>query len=320
MSSKISFQNNSRWGEKNSWVWRTYKCHWRVLGKNNKKPLLFLHGFGASSAHWRNNAYFFAQNGFKVFSLDLIGFGKSDQPGPNRLKKLDNFVWSMQVADFLREVIKTTDNGKVTIIGNSLGGLVGITTAAFNHELVDSVIAAPLADPDLIKRQNRKPPRWLFSAKNKLITIFFKLLPLELIIPLIAKTNLIILALQSAYNHSIKLDSDLKRIVIEPSQRDTAPRALRAMCIGMSTREAKLTAPYLLDRIRSIPDHAKILLIWGKKDKFIPLALSKRLTNRFPWLQLSIINNAGHCPHDESPSDFNQCVLNWLKNNSERYI
>ena len=214
MSLRISDKNSARWGDQHIWRWSEYNCHWRILGKNNKNPLLFIHGFGASSAHWRNNAHFFAQNGFKVYSLDLVGFGKSDQPGPKKIKKLDNFFWSLQVADFLKEIINTNDNGRALIIGNSLGGLVGITVAAFNPELIHSVIAAPLADPELIQSNTRISPRWFRLAKNTLITIFFRFLPLKLIISLIAKTNLIIFALQSAYNHSIKLDSDLKKIVI----------------------------------------------------------------------------------------------------------
>ena len=38
---------------------------------------MLLHGFGASSDHWRNNAYFLEKAGFRVYSLDLIGFGES---------------------------------------------------------------------------------------------------------------------------------------------------------------------------------------------------------------------------------------------------
>ena len=46
----------------------------------------------------------------------------------------------------------------------------------------------------------------------------------------------------------------------------------------------------------------------------------KKLVTQYPWIKLFIIENTGHCPHDESPSEFNQYVLNWLKSNSRRYI
>ena len=65
----------------NYWNWNGFKIFWRVKGKENKHPIILLHGFGASSKHWRNNTYYFAKKGYSVYSLDLIGFGNSAQPG-----------------------------------------------------------------------------------------------------------------------------------------------------------------------------------------------------------------------------------------------
>ncbi|AAQ00295.1 MULTISPECIES: alpha/beta fold hydrolase [Prochlorococcus] len=321
MNPNVSSNNNPNWGKEYLWKWKNFSCHWRVLGKQNKKPLILLHGFGASSAHWRNNAQPLAQNGFKVYGLDLIGFGKSEQPGPEKIKKLDNRFWSRQVAAFLHEVVNTENNGKAILIGNSLGGLVAVTTAAFYPELVEAVIAAPLPDPALMNQQSKSlNPRWVLKVKNFLVQAFFKLFPLELLITLIIKTRLINIALQAAYVRSIKKDSDLKRIVIEPTQRKSAAVALRAMCIGMATREELITAPFLLNRINSNTNYPPVLLAWGRQDKFIPLLVGKRLVYKYPWLELIIIENTGHCPHDESPSDFNQYVLDWLRNNSGDHI
>ena len=114
-SQKAFYENNPEWGEKYSWQWNKFNCHWRLLGKENNKPLLLLHGFGASSSHWRYNADYFAKNGFKVYALDLIGFGKSDQPDKKHLNKLDNYLWSMQVASFIKEVVITIEIRKDTI-------------------------------------------------------------------------------------------------------------------------------------------------------------------------------------------------------------
>jgi len=42
--------------------------------------------------------------------------------------------------------------------------------------------------------------------------------------------------------------------------------------------------------------------------------LAKKLIKLHPWLKLRVIDNAGHCLHDELPNHFNQLVLKWLKN------
>ena len=101
------YKDDHKWGKSQNWYWKGLRCHWRVLGENNQKPILLLHGFGASSSHWRNNAGPLASAGFRVFGLDLIGFGDSEQPRQKKIPKLDNQFWAEQVAGFLEEVIQT---------------------------------------------------------------------------------------------------------------------------------------------------------------------------------------------------------------------
>ncbi len=316
MNQTISPKNNTDWGESAFWEWEGFNCHWRELGMENKNPLLFLHGFGASSSHWRYNANYFANKGFRVFSLDLIGFGNSEQPGPKKIKKLDNNFWAKQVAAFLKEVVDTQKNGKAVLVGNSLGGLVALTTATFNPELVKSTIAAPLPDPALISNIKRKVPRSITLVRNTLIKIFYKILPLEILIPFILRTKLIDIAIQFAYHHSTKKDKDLKKIIIEPAKKKFAPRALRLMCIGMATRKDSLKAPFLLESLISSPNPIPILVVWGRQDQLVPLKIGTKISKQYPWLKLIVFENTGHCPHDESPSVFNEYVLDWLKNNS----
>ncbi len=308
----LKLNANPDWGEKKYWSWQGISCHWRVLGKEHKKTILLLHGFGACSKHWRNNANFFVSAGFRVYGLDLIGFGSSEQPKPKKLNQLDNKVWSNQVAAFLKEIIKSDLNNKTVLIGNSLGSLTAITTLAYNQELVSAVIAAPLADPSLMGKSNIKLPNFLKKLNLFFIKYFFKLLPLEIILPIITKSKLLNIALQFAYKKNIKLDYDLKRIVKHPAERSSAARALRSMCIGMSSRKKEDTAPELLKLIRDSPNRRPILLIWGKEDRLVPFFVAKNLKKLHPWIDLFLINSSGHCPHDECPDIFNRSVLNWL--------
>lgn len=87
------------------------------------------------------------------------------------------------------------------------------------------------------------------------------------------------------------------------------------MCIGMSTRNIVHTAPLLLESIAKSPNQSPILLVWGRQDKLVPLNIGRKIIKEYPWLKLLILENTGHCPHDESSDKFNQYVLNWLKLN-----
>ena len=91
-----------------------------IRDRDNETPIIFLHGFGANRKHWRNNLEYFAKRNCASYSLDLIGFGESDQPGIRQIGKLDNEIWSNQVKDFIEQVIRPKNSGKVILIGNSL--------------------------------------------------------------------------------------------------------------------------------------------------------------------------------------------------------
>ncbi len=283
------------------------------MGEEDGSPLLLVHGFGASSEHWRNNAAYFAEKGFRVYAIDLIGFGRSDQPSSKKFGYLDNAVWAQQVIAFLEEVVKASQFKKVSIIGNSLGGLVALTSLYLRPDLIKSIIASPLPDPCFTQKIIPSKSIWIKRVTKFLSQLFFHLIPLEIIIPLIVRSGLINLALQLAYYRSIATDQDLKRIVRTPTKRYTAANSLRAMSIGMSIRSFEKTGPELLRKLSKNSSPPEILLIWGNQDKLVPISLAKDLTRQYPWIKLLVIENSGHCPHDESPNQFNKFALNWLE-------
>ena len=311
---KEPFIESPDWGRSKYWRYKDLKVHYRVTGKESNPPIVLIHGFGASCEHWRNNAEVFASAGFRVFGIDLIGFGKSDQNLQSKIKYLENQFWGNQLTSFLFEIVNIKKNGKVVLIGNSLGALTAITTLSKRPELIKTIIAAPLPEPVFINPFKFYFPNWLLKVKSFLIKIVFHLFPLKTLINLISRTKLITFALQSAYFRSISNDTTLKRIVTVPARRVNASKALRAMCIGMSNRPNSSKGPSIIEKINNLPNRPPILLIWGNQDKLIPIFLAKKLIKLHPWLKLNVIDEAGHCLHDELPKHFNQIVLKWLKN------
>ena len=311
---KEPLMGSPHWGESKYWSYKDLRVHFRVTGEESNPPIVLIHGFGASSDHWRNNAEIFASEGFRVFGIDLIGFGKSEQNLQSKIKHLENQFWANQLASFLDEIVDIQKNGKVILIGNSLGALTAITTLSNRPELIKTIIAAPLPEPVFVNPIKFSFPNWLLKVKSFLIKIVFHLFPLKTLVNLISRTKLITFALQSAYFRSISNDTLLKRIVTVPAKRVNASKALRAMCIGMSNRPNSAKGPSIIEKIQNLPNRPPILLIWGKQDKLIPIFLARKLIKLHPWLKLTIVNEAGHCPHDELPKDFNQIVMKWLKN------
>ena len=301
----------SKCEEYNFWKWNGFNICWRVSNENDQVAILLIHGFGASSLHWRNNINYFANRGYAVYSIDLLGFGQSDQPGLNQIEKLDNAVWSDQVHDFIQEVIRPVNKKKVIIIGNSLGGLVALTSAVAFPEEIAGIIASPLPDPISIKIKKKLYKSRLGDIKVLLIKWITKLLPLEILLFIIVKFNIITIGLKSAYSKQIYVDKEIIDIVTKPVLRATAAKALRSMVFGMSIRSNKLKSTFLLSQLRK-SGNVPFLLIWGEKDNFIPLIFGKRIAKFHTWVELRVISNSGHCVHDEDHSKFNEISHQWI--------
>ena len=180
--SKESLRGSPDWGESKYWSYKNLRVHFRVTGEQSNPPIVLIHGFGASSDHWRNNAEIFASEGFRVFGIDLIGFGKSEQNLQSKIKHLENQFWANQLASFLDEIVDIQKNGKVILIGNSLGALTAITTLSNRPELIKTIIAAPLPEPVFVNPIKFSFPNWLLKVKSFLIKIVFHLFPLKTLV------------------------------------------------------------------------------------------------------------------------------------------
>lgn len=295
-------QLGTSWGHHSQWIWRGHCCHWRQLGNPSHPPLLLVHGFGAASGHWRRNAAALAAAGWCVYAIDLIGFGASSQPA----LRLDNRLWARQLQAFLAEVV----GRPAVLVGHSLGGLVALSCAVFFPAWVRAVVAAPLPDPALLNppqaRPRRRPP-WRRRLKRWLVQLLCRLLPLELLVPLLARSPLLDLGIQSAYAQPVIGDRDLHRLIARPARRPGAVRALRAMSIAMALRPPGATAPSLLQRLQR-----PLLLVWGRLDQLVPLRVAEQARRQRPGLPLAVLEQCGHCPHDENAEVFNAALLAWL--------
>ena len=290
------------WGVQSTWLWRCWPCHWRVSGPETGPALLLLHGFGAASGHWRHCAPRLADQGWRVYSLDLLGFGQSAQPA----RPMDNRLWALQVCAFLDQVVQ----GPAVLVGNSLGGLTALTAAVLAPDQVRAVVAAPLPDPALIQPLPIRRAPWRWRWQRRLLWLMLHLLPLELVVPVIARTRLIRTGLQGAYWRSIQSDQELLQLIARPARRSSAAQALRGMSLGMANRPRGATAPALLEQLRS-----PMLLIWGRQDRFVPLAIGESVASSHSELELEVLDRCGHCPHDEAPDRFLAVLLPWLDRN-----
>ena len=120
-----------------SWNFLNYPIH-TVTAKPEEKSsskdyaILLIHGFGASTDHWRFNIPVLS-NKYEVHAIDLLGFGKSPKPED---VEYSGSLWKDQVIAYVREKI----NKPTIIVGNSLGGYAALAAGAELKELSAGVI------------------------------------------------------------------------------------------------------------------------------------------------------------------------------------
>ena len=94
------------------------KIHYKVEGEG--KPVILLHGWGANLNTFNNISKSLSEN-FKVYSIDLPGFGESVIGLPLSIDEVTNII---------REFVNKLEIDKPIILGHSYGGRIAITYAS----------------------------------------------------------------------------------------------------------------------------------------------------------------------------------------------
>ncbi|WP_027942221.1 alpha/beta fold hydrolase [Amycolatopsis taiwanensis] len=101
---------------------------------------LFVHGLGGSSTNWTDLAALLAPHG-RGLAVDLPGFGFSE-PQPDFDFSLDAY------AEFLARLVERLGEGRVHLLGNSMGGAISLLLAARRPDLVRTLTLISPAMPD----------------------------------------------------------------------------------------------------------------------------------------------------------------------------
>ena len=114
--------------------------HAERLGRGGP-PVLLVHGFGTCTFLWRRVAPVLAQAGFTVLSLDLLGYGESDQPE-------DASYTPAAQAENLARAVAALRLSEITVVGQDIGAIVALLLATNPRTRLTSVILVSPSDPD----------------------------------------------------------------------------------------------------------------------------------------------------------------------------
>ncbi len=268
-------------------------------GADDGPAVVLVHGLGGSHGNWDLLAPLLTPSA-RVWALDLPGFGRSE-PGERRATVQAN-VGVLQ--RFLREVV----GEPVVLVGNSMGGMISLFTAA---AAPDAVRALVLLDPALPGGRRRLDP---------LVAATFALYAL----PGIGER---VLSLRRSRQTPLtRVRTMLQLVGVDP---DTLPAPVvdRAVTL-LEQREdvagmdrAFLTAARSLLRILLDPRRyraamarvtAPVLLVQGDVDRLVPVGAARETARQNPGWRYEELAGVGHVPQLQVPDRLAGLVLAWL--------
>ncbi|UBF24367.1 alpha/beta fold hydrolase [Kovacikia minuta CCNUW1] len=278
------------------WQWRQQAIYYLKAGTRHpqRPPLLLIHGFGASTDHWRKNIVGLSQE-FEVWAIDLLGFGRSAKPD----WQYNGNLWRDQLHDFITDVV----GQPAVLIGNSLGGYAALCVAAQRPESAAGLVLINSAGPFTDIQGTTKPDPVRQVMGTVVQTLFRQDWASFLLFQYVRQKSMIRKTLEQVYLDKTAVTEQLIEEIYRPS---CDPGAARVFASVFRTPQGE-KVDVLLGQL-SCP----LLMLWGEADPWINARnRGAKFRSYHPQLTEYYLR-AGHCPHDEIPDQVNELLRNWV--------
>jgi pimeloyl-ACP methyl ester carboxylesterase len=266
--------------------------------------LLLVHGLGGSHLNWLSVAPKLAEH-HRVYALDLPGFGRSPLAGrPSTIAAN---------IDLLTRVMARLSDAPISLMGNSMGGLLSLGIAAIHPNLVRSLVlvdpAVPTPGPAVRPQLNRISRTFLAAA-------FMPQWGVRRVSRAVAA-----LGPESLVYETLRLCSaDPSRIEQAVVDAHIALEAERLAQPGW--QESFYAATRSLVRVLALKRQvfrwvqsvvAPTLLVQGDHDRLVGVDSARYVASLRPDWEYHEFTGVGHVPMLEVPGEFLEVTVDWLQ-------
>lgn len=259
--------------------------HYREEGVSEADvPIILIHGTG-SSLHTFNDWVSRLKVNYSVIRMDIPGHGLTG-PFPNRDYSIEAYV------KFLKHFLDKKGIDKCIIGGNSLGGHIAWQFTATHPDRVKKLV---LIDAAGYPNESKSTPLAFQIAKIPLIKNMFTFITPKAV----ARKSV-----ENVYADKSKVTTDLAMRYFELTLRPGNRQAF----VDRLSEENNPASYHLISNISQ-----PTLILWGDQDLLIPIENAKLFQKDIPNNTLVILNNTGHVPMEENPSESLEAVISFLE-------
>jgi pimeloyl-ACP methyl ester carboxylesterase len=293
------------WGATSRWADVGGPVHYADFGgpegDSGQVPrIVLVHGLGGSHLDWMLVGPALARHA-RVVAPDLVGFGRTPVDGRRATIRAQ--------AALLHRFVRDVAGGPALLVGNSMGGMISLLTAAAHPRAVTGVVGVDAVVP-LIPSARVEP----------MVATGFGVLAVPGVGERVLARN------QARTSPSALVRGVLRLVCADPSR---VPPQLVDAFVGLSEERSGgegLERAYLQAtrsllgvlgrprwyrrRLASIT--TPVMLLAGDADRLVPHAGAQRLAARHPEWKLVTYPGVGHVPQLEVPDDVVRSVLDWL--------
>ena len=264
---------------------RGMQVHLRDEGpRDDPVPIVLLHGTSASLHTWEGWTRELTRER-RVIRFDLPGFGLTG-PSPDGIYTVESYV------DTVLAVADRLGVQRFVLAGNSLGGYVAWATAVLHPERVERLVLVDAAGYPI---QSQSVPLAFRIARTPILNVLMRdVLP----------RGVVERSLRDVYGDPTRVTPDLVDRYFDLATRAGNRAALVA-------RFDQTKPGSLADRVPEI--QVPTLILWGGKDRLIPLEFGERFARDIHGSRLVVFDALGHVPHEEDPARTVAAVLPFME-------
>jgi pimeloyl-ACP methyl ester carboxylesterase len=252
-----------------------------VIEIGDGPPLVFVHGLSGSWQNWLLQLPEFAQD-HRCIAVDLPGFGSS--PMPREKISISGY------GRWLDRLLEAMDVEGAAVVGNSMGGFIGLEAAIKLPELVERLVLVSSAGLSIEHLRNETALRVMEKGEN--LAQFVTAHVMAQSDWLVRRRRGRLALMWFVAEHPEEIDPALAAEQVKGAGKPGFLPALDA-----------LTDYPIRDRLSDI--QAPTLIVWGEKDRLVPLKDAYKFDELIPHSRLVVYEDTGHVAMLERPEEFN---------------